>query len=898
MKKCATSLTLALCLLYFAPGVQSQSFIFKTYLEAADKSMAAAAFADAEKNYKACLIELETTQTAERLAIARKLSQAQAGQGKFKLARETLAQAVKARQEDSAAGPQTLLEKCLDGEALARSYRQEGNLTESLAAYGAVKDLLQGATLTSTLIGNYSSVLLGYAAVCQELGRYKDAESALKKNISLFEQANSLDTARALVAYAQLRSVEGRFSEGEALINKAIEIELALKADSAQLSSSYLGLARLFFAEEKMEKGEDALKKAYGQAVSAKSTSVLSDVLLLEVEHNQACGNFLRALEPAKQLLSLTEKQYGQKNPRVAAALAKLGDLEFNLKQFDPALDHYKKAIAVEEELFGKNGVEVARYLNDIGLVYLSLGRYEESRQVYERALTIVEANLGKDHPNVATCLNNLALLKLNSGQPGEAEALTLRGLEIRKKALGEKHPFVARNLVNLADVLLAEKKYDEGEERLKEALAIQEDVFGGEHTDTTQTMLNLAQYYLDRNKLDLSQQYLEKVLRADETAFGENSPPVLSDLEMMIKILRLSSRSKEASAYAIRSQKLRAALNGIGSGAQALPEMPVPQVNLAGSERSLAPRPVRDKWALVVGVSSFKDSSINLKYAAKDATDFRNYLINDAGFKPDHVKLLTNEQATRENIVAELGEKWLRNRASQDDMVVIYMSSHGSSARKEVSNANFILPYEGNINNVVLSGIPMQWFTQGVKDLVHSDRILLVLDVCHGGAVVNDGDMLAMANGGKSLGRRRENAVDFKNITVGEGQIVVASSLSGQLSWESENYPNSVFTRRLIEGLRLKGKSTGINEAFSYMRGKVEDEVLRDRGEMQTPIILTSGWSGGDLALACPVTNDVSTKSPIATQPAKKISGSAASKGTAKSAAKSASKSAPQKGK
>ena len=168
----------------------------------------------------------------------------------------------------------------------------------------------------------------------------------------------------------------------------------------------------------------------------------------------------------------------------------------------------------------------------------------------------------------------------------------------------------------------------------------------------------------------------------------------------------------------------------------------------------------------------------------------------------------------------------------------------------------------------------------------MHSDRILLVLDVCHSGAVVNDGDMLAM--GGKSLGRRTEHNVDFKNITVGEGQIVVASSLSGQLSWESENYPNSVFTRRLIEGLRLKGKTTGISDAFAYMRGKVEDEVLRDRGEMQTPIILTSGWSGGDLALACPVTNDVSIKSPIAVQPAKKPGSQYASKSVVKSTSKS----------
>ncbi|MCA9818426.1 MAG: caspase family protein, partial [Cyanobacteria bacterium HKST-UBA01] len=32
---------------------------------------------------------------------------------------------------------------------------------------------------------------------------------------------------------------------------------------------------------------------------------------------------------------------------------------------------------------------------------------------------------------------------------------------------------------------------------------------------------------------------------------------------------------------------------------------------------------PVRDKWALVIGISNFKDPKINLKYPAKDARDF-----------------------------------------------------------------------------------------------------------------------------------------------------------------------------------------------------------------------------------------------------------------------------------
>lgn len=39
----------------------------------------------------------------------------------------------------------------------------------------------------------------------------------------------------------------------------------------------------------------------------------------------------------------------------------------------------------------------------------------------------------------------------------------------------------------------------------------------------------------------------------------------------------------------------------------------------------------VADKWALVIGVSKFKDPAVKLKYASKDAKDFYDYLVNEA---------------------------------------------------------------------------------------------------------------------------------------------------------------------------------------------------------------------------------------------------------------------------
>ncbi|HEY9869932.1 MAG TPA: caspase family protein, partial [Candidatus Obscuribacterales bacterium] len=147
---------------------------------------------------------------------------------------------------------------------------------------------------------------------------------------------------------------------------------------------------------------------------------------------------------------------------------------------------------------------------------------------------------------------------------------------------------------------------------------------------------------------------------------------------------------------------------------------------------------------------------------------------------------------------------------------------------------------HETNLNNLVFTGIPMQWLTAGIKDLVHCDRVVLVLDVCHGGAV---------APGSKGLFRSEAFSPDA--LAIGTGQMVLVSSEADQISWESKKYPNGVFTRQLIDGLRLKNDRTTIGEAYEFLRAKVEEEVLRDRAEVQTPVLIKRLWRGDDLAIA-----------------------------------------------
>jgi tetratricopeptide (TPR) repeat protein len=277
-------------------------------------------------------------------------------------------------------------------------------------------------------------------------------------------------------------------------------------------------------------------------------------------------------------------------------------------------------------------------------------------------------------------------------------------------------------------------------------------------------------------------------------------------------------------------------ASDGAGAGVGA-----APAEKAEDGPMEITNRPVRDKWALIIGISNFQDPKLNLKYPAKDAQDFYDYLLKEGNFAADHVKLLTNEKATRANILSELGDKWLPRAANPDDLVLIFISSHGSSSDMDVGGVNYLLAYDSQVDSLYASGLPMQDLTRIIKGRVHSDRVVLVLDACHSGAV---------DPGAKGL--FKTGNLDAAEVAQGTGQLVISSSQPSQVSWESKKYQNSVFTRCLIESLRAKGSATTLGEAFNGMKDRVQEEVLRERGVLQTPV-LRSRWKGNDILLAAP---------------------------------------------
>ncbi len=251
--------------------------------------------------------------------------------------------------------------------------------------------------------------------------------------------------------------------------------------------------------------------------------------------------------------------------------------------------------------------------------------------------------------------------------------------------------------------------------------------------------------------------------------------------------------------------------------------------------------KPVRDKWALIVGIGDFNSDKIpKLKYATKDARDFYNYLIKEANFAPDHVRILLDGKATQRRIMSELGSKFLARLARPDDMIVLFFSTHGSPSQMDLRGRNYIVAADSDPEDLFATGIEMQKVLESIQSRVLSDRVLLVMDACHSGSVSGEGK-----------GISRTGNFDAEALAEGSGQMVICSSKPDEQSWESKRYQNGVFTKNLLDGLRSAGQSTTISKAFEKAQSSIQNEVKEDHpGARQTPV-LHRKWSGNELLLA-----------------------------------------------
>jgi tetratricopeptide (TPR) repeat protein len=521
-------------------------------------------------------------------------------------------------------------------------------------------------------------------------------------------------------------------------------------------------------------------------------------------------------------------------------------------------------AAAVDEaQSFSPTDPRLAASLFSLASCYLFQGKGVEAAPMFKRSADIREKALGPDYLETAEAVTGLAQSMMSQGKEVEAAPLFERALQIREKSTGKDSAMVADAAINLGIAYTKLGHQGEAESTLRRALAIRMKNFGANSLEVAEVNKDLADLYTFEGNFDKADELYGRAESVDRKVGGETDPYMCAILEGKANMYRKAKRLAEADACSQTADKLKDDLLGQGAyTTKAIPASYVAYQRLAALKRddlkigvptghaTVANTPVRDKWAFVVGISNYHDREINLNYSAKDAKDFADFLVKEENFSPDHVHVLLDDKATRENIIAEACDTWLPHVARPDDLVLIYLSAHGSPSSADVRGSNFLVAFNTDKNNLMSTGIDMGNFGQMITDRVHSNRIVVILDACHSGNV-NPGQ-----RGIKDL--MRHGGFDAEKLAQGTGQMIICSSADDQSSYESKKFPNGIFTHFLIERLRKGGAKAALDDQFIHdLKNDVCDAAISEWGEKQEPV-MKSRWKGSDLILATPPSDPV----------------------------------------
>jgi len=741
---------------------------------------------------------------------------------------------------------------------VVESFIKRGELHAKQSEYPpAVEDYSQALRLSP----KNTSALLNRGAAYKKIGDYQkainDYSTALKLDPGSFDAIKERADCRALS-----NDLDGAIEDYEYLLkkNKSGATGLRFQLAEVQLKKGSKGSAEENFKQViayysknlkgSRKNGEYYLQRGLAYAQLGETDKAISDLQEASAwKADEATtryhlgklklgkGDSKGAITDLSEAIRLNPKYSPALMDRAAAYVAQ-GEYINAQKDLDAALSGEKTAEGFYSRAMARMAIgDSSGAVSDIGEAKNFGAQYlANKKQQLQEAISAKEAKAEKDLA-LADMLEQAALIELAENSGDTAEALEKRALGIKEKQMSKNDPKLYYSYMMLGRVYLKKRQPTKAEALFRTAMAKLKNSADGTQKFAIFNLEDCAKVLINSSNQEEAGAILVDT-RMARAVTGMNERAFTGDL----------SRKAERAIESFKKRKRAAQQEELaqqGGGAEPVVASrnieEVAAAAIAPTQKTVNNKPIRDKWALIVGISNFKDSSINLHYCAKDAKDFYDFLVTEKNFAPDHVQLLTDSSATRANILSLLGNKWLPRVAEPDDLVVIYFSSHGSPSSLDVGGVNYLVAHDTDVNDLYVTGIAMQDLSRIIKERVHCDRVMVLLDACHSGNAAPS-----------SKGLARAANVNVDNIVQGTGQLVLSSSSPEQRSWESKRYQGSVFTKHLIEGLRKNGKMTKLGEAFNYLNEEVQREVMRDRGVLQNPV-MKSKWEGDELIIGVP---------------------------------------------
>ena len=231
------------------------------------------------------------------------------------------------------------------------------------------------------------------------------------------------------------------------------------------------------------------------------------------------------------------------------------------------------------------------------------------------------------------------------------------------------------------------------------------------------------------------------------------------------------------------------------------------------------------NSYALIIGIDKYENVQ-PLNYAVKDAESIQDILVNTFDFPEDNVRLLINEDATKQSIIEAFSD--ITTKAEASDRVLIYFAGHGETMDlPDGGEMGYLLPVDGNDENLYVSSIGMAEL-KNISLMSKAKHLLYLVDACYGGIA--------------TIGSRGLDSKTTPNyiekITKNKSRQIITAGGKGEQVIEKSEWGHSAFTLNLNRG--LKDGNADMN-ADGYITAAelgiyLNEKVTIDSENQQTP--------------------------------------------------------------
>jgi Caspase domain/TIR domain len=254
-----------------------------------------------------------------------------------------------------------------------------------------------------------------------------------------------------------------------------------------------------------------------------------------------------------------------------------------------------------------------------------------------------------------------------------------------------------------------------------------------------------------------------------------------------------------------------------------------VPSTDATNATEAMA-----DAYALIVGIAGYQRVTRLPDAVRNDAQGVRDLLVDPryCGYRPGHVTLLLDGEATREAIIGALSQ--LAACAGPASSVLIYLSGHGGRVVSGAFAGEYLFPVDtvlASEETLARTAISGDELTAALR-AIPARKMLVVFDCCHAGGLAQPKG----ANEAKGATTASETVKAglpdgyYERLASGRGRAILSSSRDTESSYVLPGAPNSLFTQHLLAGLQGGAASAdgliGVFDLFEY----VQPRVTRDQ--------------------------------------------------------------------